>query len=53
MGHAQRLEDVFLDVVVESLPGHALHDISGHGSGVIGIRRGRARWKDALRQMLF
>ena len=53
MGHAQRLEDVVLDVVVEWLPGHALHDISGHRRGVVGICWGGAGWKDALRQVMF
>src|SRR3546814_2849028 len=42
VGHAQRLEDVAIDVVVERLAGDALDDVAGHRGRVVGVGRRRS-----------
>ena len=49
--HVQRLEDVLLDVVVEILPRHPLHDVAGQAAAVVGIGHQLARREDPRRQM--
>ena len=37
--HGQRVEDVFLDVVIEAHTRYPLDDVAGDGGGVVGVRR--------------
>src|SRR5437667_10208295 len=51
MVHAQRLENVLVDVIEVRLPGHALHNISSQPGPIVRIRRSRPCRKNARRQM--
>jgi len=51
VGHAQRYENVLLDVVVERHPRNALHDVAGECGSIIRVRRSRSRREDFLRHM--
>ena len=47
--HAQRREDVLVDIVVERIAGNALHDVAGKRGRVVRIGRRRARREDPVR----
>src|SRR5438132_7458927 len=51
MVHAQRLENVLVDVIEVRLSGHALHNISSQPGPIVRIRRSRPCRNNARRQM--
>ena len=49
MLHFQRRENVLLDVLLERLPAHPLHDVTGDAHPVVGVCRNGSGWKYPLR----
>jgi len=48
VGHAERSEDVVLDVVGEGFAADALDDVADHGDAVVGVGEGLARRGEAV-----